>query len=353
MVSFRVSCWKVQLLLSLVAVQGLCRTLKGSPTWRANGLLRGELEQGAIARSLGSLFPESRDVNVTVLQRRKLIPVTGKGCLARVSRVVSTCSFFGYSLGSRWVSQHEAVTIPPRDCSRAFSVGAWAYENAVIDVASSPSGATSFFSRGNLSVHGHCSKASFQRNGVSYSNAFEETLLEFKFVEVTGVWNTEENSVKFEGVPAGVFSEGSVVDGRSGTVVWDQSAPSCRDHFFAPFEGPGLLFLGGNDGLRHRVLIFGKPDSGETLLVQLGEAGNVCGIPASGTQRDGLWAVLSQKGEGAWGRFEPGSLSRLDTLGLSLDAQLAGLLSANEGRKDAAGAQSLDSREGPATFPSE
>jgi len=312
-------------LAALLLIQCLAGALNGKAVPKL-GAVEEEVQPDRPWPSLAvkRLYPLSETGRIRVLQVRSSVQLTGHKCKAQVTRKVSTCSYFGYSLGSRWVSVREPVAITPQECREAFSSGTWTFESVSVDTSRLPSGAKSFFSWGNLSPSGSCSTESFQRKGVRYPRAFEETLLEYEFSEVQGLRHLGNSSVDFGGGLRGSLSLGSVSNLRAEVAVWDRPAESCHQLYTSAYDGPAYI-LSGSRGLPHKEgVVFQNPDSGESLFLKLGDDTSVCGLPARQTQLGGLFVSLLEGGDPREGRFQGNPLGQAASSQLSLRDFLSG-----------------------------
>ena len=143
--------------------------------------------------------PQTRTFQV--LQTDASIMVEGYQCQITLTKEVTRCGFNSLAYGSTWPAWEMEIEITPQECRDAIKTGRVEVRGHTFVAEIGRLTTSIYFSHGAVDNNGNCQVASFNSEGIYYTNSYERTVTKILITVLRGTTNLADGTRTFEGSP--------------------------------------------------------------------------------------------------------------------------------------------------------
>ena len=237
--------------------------------------------------------------NLELLQTDAEYAVEAHTCSITYTRKVSVCGFNSLSYANFFTAFEKTYLVTPNECREAVSSGKIAVMGKEYIVGAGISINDLYFTHGSMDGHGWCyTTEKFQSEGVAVESGVEQMAVKIKITQVRGTASGDTGRVRFVNGLTAQWGDGVVRDEAEGTIIWDATAPRCKDTVSGIYLGKGTVHRRTNSSYLESIVMVENGETGQYAGVVIRGVTSVCGVHCYATQVDGLAVCVHRLGDG-------------------------------------------------------
>ena len=249
-------------------------------------------------------YREPLETEAQVIQYVPKVPLIGIRCKVTFTRTATRCGISHHTYGSHTYDIDRRFRVDATACELATKAKVINIHNSLAVVVMNDTAVTRFYSQGNLDSDGNCQWGdNFVRYDVTYSKAYEETVVKVTVEQVTGYRDDVTKQAHFPLHPGHTvyasYGNGVLFDNALGTIVWevDPNYNACRHTVSLVYNGKVNLSLTQDHsspaGAPGDLVMVKSESTGQYLGIILKDPRPFCGAVMFQTQiKDLLIAIL-------------------------------------------------------------